>query len=162
MFHNPSDKFAEEREGGIRDDEIHFFEQFLDFLATEIAVTFHFGSHDVGFFDLAVAVRVAFEDILHALAALVVAGADELLQAVADEVLREVLGEVAPSRVVTRAEDGLATENIRVAVIVGVHFAFNVRDYGVKFVILGGLGLVEVCVGHICSPIKGSFDGLAI
>lgn len=91
-----------------------------------------------------------------------VAGADELLQAVADEVLREVLGEIAPSRVVTRAEDCLATENIGIAVEVGVHFAFNVRDYGIKFVILGCFRLVEVCVGHICSPIKGSFDGLAI
>ena len=75
VFHNPSDKFAEEREGGISDDEIHIAEQFLDFTATEIAVTFHLGSHDVGFFDLAVAVRIAFEDILHALGALVVAGA---------------------------------------------------------------------------------------
>ena len=35
-------------------------------------------------------VRGAFEDILHSLVALVVAGADELLQSVADEVLRQL------------------------------------------------------------------------
>jgi len=68
-----------------------------------------------------------------------VAGGDELLQAEAFKVLGEEAGELAPFRIVTRQENGLAAERVRVVVQIGVYLLLDVVVLRVELVVLRAL-----------------------
>jgi len=77
-----------------------------------------------------------------------VAGADELLEAEVLEVLREVLGKVAPFRIITWQEDGFAAKNVGIILPIGVDFLLDVTPLSVELVVLGLLGTGQIAVRH--------------
>ena len=73
----------------------------------------------------------------------------EALQSQAFEVLGEETGEVGPFGIVTRQENCLVTEGVRVVLQISVDLLLNVRILGVELVILGSLSGAKIrIVGH--------------